>query len=104
LAQAYPEITAAGAELLVVVKQASSVVSAAKTAYALPYPMLPDPTGSVVDHYSGSLADTKAQPATYVVDPQGIVRFVKVETDGTAAATIQEILDAIEASKTPLGG
>lgn len=67
---------------------------------ALPFPMLAD----IKRELSGALGiidpqEGVAQRATYVVDPQGIVRFVMV-TDLSVGRNVKEVLRVLDALQT----
>ncbi len=64
----------------------------------LDYPLLSDPDHRVIDRY-GILNPGRGipHPATYVIDEEGIVRWMFLETDYTVRPGNEEILQALQA-------
>ena len=61
------------------------------------FPFLEDKNHKVIDRYGILNPDGKGwpHPATYVVDPQGVVRWKFVETDPSKRPTNEQILQAL---------
>ena len=53
---------------------------------SLPYRMVPNPDGSIVDQYSGSLSATVARDGMYVIDTNGIVALERKTASSPAEA------------------
>jgi len=66
---------------------------------ALPYPLLSDLTRELTAKLGILGADGVAKRATYVVDPQGIIRFAMV-TDGKVGRSPDEVLRVLDALQT----
>ncbi|HEY0307622.1 MAG TPA: peroxiredoxin [Acidobacteriaceae bacterium] len=62
----------------------------------LPFPMLSDIKRDLVEQLGILGSDGVAQRATYLVDPEGIIRFVYV-TDGSVGRNPQEVLRVLDA-------
>lgn len=97
VAQAYPEIQAAGAELLGVGRFTLESAQATKDEHSLPFPLCPDPDGLVVDHYSGTVNSSMsmARAANYIINQNGVIAFERVEDGTVEPATTTEILQAL---------
>ena len=66
---------------------------------ALPYPLLSDLTRELTQTLGILGADGVAKRATYVVDPQGVIRFAMV-TDGKVGRSPDEVLRVLDALQT----
>src|SRR3569623_755316 len=65
----------------------------------LPFPMLADIKKDLSNALGIQTADGVAQRATFLVDPEGIIRFVYV-TDGSVGRNPQEVLRVLDALQT----
>ncbi|HEY0758166.1 MAG TPA: peroxiredoxin [Acidisarcina sp.] len=65
---------------------------------SLPFPMLSDVTHDLCEQL-GILSGGVAQRATFLVDPEGVIRFVYV-TDGSVGRNPQEVLRVLDALQT----
>ena len=66
---------------------------------ALPFPMLADIKRELVSALGILGDDGVAQRATFIVDPDGIIRFVYV-TDGSVGRNPDEVLRVLDALQT----
>ena len=66
---------------------------------ALPYPLLSDQRRDLSEELGVLDADGVARRATFVVDPQGIIRFALV-TDGKVGRSPDEVLRVLDALQT----
>ena len=65
----------------------------------LPFPMLADIKKNLTSALGNLTEDGVAQRATFMVDPEGIIRFVYL-TDGSAGCNPQEVLRVLNALQT----
>lgn len=97
----FEEITARGAVLIGVSGDDEASHSAFREKHGLPFPLLADPDGRIVDLYDarGPFGIGKAR-VTYVIDRKGVIRAA-IRHDllvGKHVPKVLEALDAIEAS------
>jgi peroxiredoxin len=92
-----------GAELLGIGLFTADAGARVKADLSLPFPVCPDPEGTVVNRYSGAVSGnmTMAREATYVVDQTRHVTFERVVVTGVQPATMSEVLDQLARQVAP---
>ena len=63
------------------------------------YPVLADTTQEIARSYSVLDSDGAAQRGTFVIDPEGIVRWMMI-SDNSVGRSVQEVLRAVQALQT----
>jgi alkyl hydroperoxide reductase subunit AhpC len=66
---------------------------------AVEYPILADTTQEVADMYGVLDVDGSSQRGTFIIDPQGVLRFMLVSAD-SVGRNIKEMLRVVEALQT----
>lgn len=90
-----------GAGVLAISVDAVADAAALKSKLALPFPVLSDPGGEVIDRYAGTeerLRDGVAigRPATFVLDRHGSIAWSHVGADFADRPLVSEVLEQLE--------
>jgi alkyl hydroperoxide reductase subunit AhpC len=99
----YPEFQNLGCEILAASTDSKEVHKAwfetDARLKAVSYPIIADTTHELADMYNVLDNDGAAQRGTFVIDPDGILRFILVSAD-SVGRNIQEMLRVVEALQT----
>lgn len=92
----FAEITARGALLIGVSSDDEASHAAFREAHDLPFPLLADPGGRIIDLYDarGPFGLGKAR-ITYVIDRKGVIRAA-IRHDLVVGKHVPEVIDALE--------
>lgn len=99
---AWAEVQALGARVLGVSKDSTASHRRFRQHHALPFPLLADPEGKVIEAYGAFKEKTMwgrtflgIERSTFLIDGQGVVRKVwrKVKVDGHARAVLESLRD-----------
>ena len=101
IAERLPELQARGARTVTVVAQRPASAAADMREAAYPFPVLADPTREVVKQYGVYVranfeSINIARPASFVLDPQGVVRFMHLASIQFEFASWDEILKTLD--------